>query len=99
MNYITVVNLVGLIINLVGVIILSFSFGKYFRAVDNSFSAMEKSIDSLADTLNNPNQSAVIFQGMENHRILGVKNSKFLTQLGLFLIMIGFLLQVIALII
>jgi hypothetical protein len=66
--------------------------------VDNSFSAMEKSIESIADTLNNPNQPGVIFQGLDQHRKRGIKNSKQLTQLGLFLIIIGFLLQLIVMI-
>jgi len=92
------INIIGLILNLTGAIILIFSFGKYFKAVDNSFSAMEKSLDSIADTLNKPNQPGVIFQGMDEHRKRGVKKSKRLTQLGLFLIIIGFLFQLIVMI-
>mgnify|MGYP006132140823 CR=1 FL=1 len=56
---------------------------------------METSLGSIADTLNNPNQPGVIFQGMNQHRDRARKFSKTFTLIGLILIIAGFLIQVI----
>jgi uncharacterized membrane protein YidH (DUF202 family) len=88
-----ILNVIGLFLNLIGTIIIGLALGKYLRSVSNSFLALEKSIESIADSLNNPNQSAFLLQGLDRHRLKGQKRGKLFTYIGLMLIIVGFALQ------
>lgn len=56
----TILNLVGLSLNLTGSIFLAISLGRYLKSVDTSFSALETSIKTLAGMLNNSNNTGVL---------------------------------------
>ncbi len=95
----TLLILVGLILNLIGAFILAFSLTSYIRAVNNSFAALENSLDMIANTLNNPSQPAVAFQGLDIHRNRGGRKAKGMTIVGLSIMIIGFVIQILAIII
>ena len=94
MNINIILNLTGLSFNLTGTIIISFSLRKYFKSVDNSFLALEQSIESISSMLNNQQLNAFITAGMDIHRKKGQKQIAAFTFIGLLLIVLGFALQI-----
>ena len=76
MNISIILNLTGLSFNLIGTIIISFSLRKYFKSVDNSFLALEQSIESISSMLNNQQLNAFIIDGMDLHRKKGQKQAE-----------------------
>ena len=94
--YCLIFNLVGLLLNLIGTLIVGLALVKYLKSVDNSFLALEKSIESIANIINNTNQKAFIFQGMEQHRQRGKRREKLFTFIGLMFIILGFTFQLLS---
>ncbi len=87
------INIIGLFLNLIGSIITGMAIGKYLKSVNYSFLAIEKSLDSIADSITDPSQTVFIIQGLDKHRLRGLKRDKFFTFIGLTLIVVGFALQ------
>ena len=75
-------------------LIISFSLRKYFKSVDNSFLALEQSIESISSMLNNQQLNAFIIDGMDLHRKKGQKQITTFTIMGLLLIVLGFAIQI-----
>lgn len=89
-----ILNLTGLSFNLIGTIIISFSLRKYLKSVDNSFLALETSIESISSMLNNKQLNAFIIDGMGIHRKNGQKQIAVSSFIGLLFIVLGFALQI-----
>jgi len=68
-----ILNIIGISFNLIGTILISCSLKRYFKSIDNSFLAIEKSIESISDMLNNKQLNAFIIEGLEMHRKKGQK--------------------------
>lgn len=84
--------IIGLIFNTIGSIVLAYSLSKTINMLDVSITALEHFKDSVTD-----GGDIVSFRGLETHRKNGFRNSKLLTLIGLFLIISGFVLQLLPL--
>ena len=84
---------VSFLLNIVGTILLALAANKYFKTVELSFEALETSLNSITDFVNNKSINAVNFQGMNIHRKKGLYKSKILTYFSLTLLVTSTLIQ------
>lgn len=89
--------IISVLLNFLGTASLAFAANRYFKAVNNSFIGAEKSIEGLAECINDPHARAPIFTGFDIHRSKGMKFASFLTYLGLSLIGLGIVCQLLTL--
>ena len=84
--------IIGLFLNTIGSIILAIALNKTTKMLDTSITALEHFKDTYlrgGDVLS--------FTGMDTHRKKALKNSKVITNIGLTLLILGFVLQIISL--
>jgi len=91
MNYLSVI---GLILNTIGSIFLAFTLNQTTKMLDSSITALEHFKDTLLSK-----GDVISFQGMDIQRKRALQSSKRLTSIGLILLIIGFILQLLALVI
>lgn len=91
----TWLNVIGLSSNIIGTIILAFSLSDYIGAMRLALDAHELFIMSY---LNNTGKPIVRVTGMDWHLKKGEKAGKYFTFLGVFLVILGFILQLIPLV-
>ena len=87
-----IISLMGLILNTLGSIILAFSLNKVTKMLNTSITALENfkySYLSGGDVFS--------FTGMDKHRNKALKISRYMTNIGLILLILGFVLQIISL--
>ncbi len=83
---------VGLCFNTIGSIILAIALNKTTKMLNTSITALEHFKDTyLSDS------DILSFTGMDTHRKKALNNSKRLTNIGLSLLILGFVLQIISL--
>ena len=88
---------ISVLLNFFGTASLAFAANKYFKAINNSFLGAEKSIEGIANCINDQNARAPIFTGFDIHRNKGIKAATILTYIGLFLIGLGIICQLLTL--
>jgi hypothetical protein len=88
-------NLIGLVSNIAGTIFLAYSLDKYLKMMDGSINALEVFTEAYAT----PGQNIPVITGMDKHRDKARKGSGKWTRYGIVLVIIGFSLQLIALIV
>lgn len=87
-----ILSLAGLTLNTFGSIFLAYSLNKTTKMLDTSVTALEYFKDTyLSDG------DVLSFTGMDKHRIKALKISRRLTNIGLTLLILGFVLQIISL--
>lgn len=84
------VNIIGLVLNIIGTIILAFSLNAFLNAVKLSLKAVE--IERLSKISHKPR---LIITGTDNHLTKGEKKSNALLKFGITLVILGFILQLI----
>jgi hypothetical protein len=82
----------GLILNIIGGIVLAFSLNKTTKMLTTSITALEHFKDTYLS-----GGDILSFTGMDTHRKNALKNSKNMTNLGLILLILGFVLQIFSL--
>lgn len=85
----TIFNIVGLVSNIVGTIILAFSLSKYIRSMRMAIDAHELYITSV----NNTRGPIVKVTGTEVHMNRDEKYASFFSWLGVILVALGFICQ------
>lgn len=96
-KYLLIINGAGLILGAWGAFILSGAVDKFLLDINNSFKALETTIDML---LHPEKYTGVAqFGGLDIHRREGIKTYGRKTKLGLFMIGLSFVIQIIVLII
>lgn len=89
--------IISVFLNFSGTISLAFAANRYFKAVNSSFFAAEKSIEGLAECIDNPSAKAAVFTGLDIHRNKGIKVASVLTYVGLLMIGFGIIFQLLTL--
>lgn len=87
-------SIIGLIFNTIGGIILAYSLNRTTKMLDLSITAMEHFRDTFL-----AGGDILAIQGMDNHRKRALKNSKDLTLAGVILLIVGFILQLLTLLV
>ena len=87
-----IISLMGLILNTIGSVILAFSLNKITKMFNTSITALEHFKDTFLS-----GGDVLSFTGMENHRNKALKISRRMTNIGLTLLILGFVLQIISL--
>ena len=88
-----ILNLVGLILNLIGTVIVSFSAGSLFTRIHTALMAHQLTIESM---LNRQQAEIPLFHGLEKGRAEEVKKADQKLVIGLVIIVVGFVLQAVA---
>ena len=83
----TALNIFGLVSNIIGTIILAFSLNKYIQAIRIAIDAHEESINSFGE------QVQIIVTGSPIHLEKGKKITKYLSWIGVLLVVAGFICQ------
>ena len=89
MNYIPIA---GLILNPIGSIVLAFTLTKTIKIFDTSITALELFKDTYLSK-----ENVISLTGMDSHRKNVKKKSSLYTKVGLAFLIIGFILQIVAL--
>lgn len=84
-------SIVGLVLNTVGSVILAIALNQTTKMLDTSITALEHFKDTLLS-----GGDVVSFGGLDKHRKSALKNAKWLTNAGLTLLVVGFVLQLIS---
>lgn len=85
-------NVIGLIFNIIGTIILAFSLSTYLRSIRLAIDAHEVSILSLGQ-----NQlPKVVVTGTDKHMDVDKQKSNICTKAGVIIVLLGFIFQLIA---
>lgn len=87
-----ILTLSGLTLNTIGSIFLAFALNKTTKMLNNSITALEHFKDTYLS-----GGDVLSFTGMDIHRKIAFKNSRLLTNIGLSLLILGFVLQIISL--
>lgn len=87
-----ILQLAGLTLNTIGSIFLAYSLNKTTKMLDTSVTALEHFKDTFLS-----GGDAISFTGMDIHRNKALKTSRLLTNIGLLLLILGFLLQIMSL--
>lgn len=87
-----ILTLSGLTLNTIGSVFLAFSLNKTAKMLDTSITALEHFKDTYLS-----GGDVLSFTGMDTHRKKALKNSKSVTNIGLTLLILGFILQIISL--
>jgi hypothetical protein len=90
MTLILLLNISGLIFNIIGAIILAFSLSRYLTALHGTIYIHSKQLDALINK-----RDKILVGDVAKLLKAGVKNSQVMTTVGLFLIATGFILQLI----
>ena len=85
--------IIGISINVVGSVLLAISLNSIIKAYNSSITALEHFKDTLVD-----GGDVVSFTGLDKHRKNALKNNKTLTGIGLVMLIIGFILQLLSII-
>lgn len=83
--------LLGLTLNTIGSVVLAFSLNKTTKMLDTSITALEHFKDTYLS-----GGDVLSFTGMDTHRKKALKNTKAMTNIGLTLLILGFVLQIIS---
>lgn len=94
MNTIECLAIIGLSINITGSVLLAFSLNKIIKAYSSSIIDLEHFKDTFLSGGN-----VVSFTGLDKNRKNAKRNNKTLTVIGLVLLMIGFVFQLISILI
>ncbi|WP_139361599.1 hypothetical protein [Spirosoma sp. 209] len=84
-------SIVGLIFNTVGSVILAIALNQTTKMLNISITALEHFKDTFLS-----GGDVVSFGGLDKHRKSTLKNAKWLTNIGLILLVVGFILQLIS---
>jgi hypothetical protein len=87
-----ILTLSGLTLNTIGSIFLAFALNKTTKMLDTSITALEHFKDTYLG-----GGDVLSFTGMDTHRNKALKVSRRLTNIGLTLLILGFVLQIISL--
>jgi hypothetical protein len=87
-----ILTLAGLTLNTVGSIFLAFALNKTTKMLDTSITALEHFKDTYLS-----GGDVLSITGMDSHRNKALKKSRRLTNIGLTLLVLGFVLQIISL--
>ncbi len=87
-----ILTLSGLTLNTIGSIFLAFALNKTTKMLNTSITALEHFKDTYLS-----GGDILSFTGMETHRNKALKLSRCLTNIGLILLILGFVLQIISL--
>jgi hypothetical protein len=87
-----ILTLSGLTLNTIGSVFLAFSLNKTTKMLDTSITALENFKDTYLS-----GGDVLSITGMDTHRKKALKNSKIVTNIGLTLLILGFVLQIISL--
>lgn len=87
-----IISLMGLILNTLGSVILAFSLNKVTNMLNTSISTLEHFKDTYLS-----GGDVLSFTGMDKHRNKALKISRLMTNIGLTLLILGFVLQIISL--
>ena len=87
-----ILTLAGLTLNTIGSIFLAFALNKTTKMLDTSITALEHFKDTYLS-----GSDVLSFTGMDTHRKKALNNSRRLTNIGLTLLILGFVLQIISL--
>jgi len=90
MNFSTYLNFIGLTINIIGSIFLAISLNKIIKAYNSSITALEHFKDTLLS-----GKDVLSFTGLDMQRKNALHNNKTLTQIGLVMLILGFVLQLV----
>ena len=85
-------SLSGLTLNTIGTVFLAYSLNKTTKMLDTSITALEHFKDTYLSS-----GDVLSFKGMDTHRNKALKNAKRLTNIGLTILILGFVLQIISL--
>lgn len=86
--------IIGISINIIGTFLLAISLNKIIKTYDFSITALEHFKDTLLS-----GGDIASFQELDKHRKNALTNNKKFTQLGLILILIGFVCQLFSILI
>lgn len=90
MNFSTYLNFIGLTINIIGSIFLAISLNKIIKAYNSSITALEHFKDTLLSR-----KDVLSFTGLDMQRKNALHNNKTFTQIGLVMLILGFVLQLV----
>lgn len=85
----TTLNIIGLVCNIIGTVILAFSLNNYIRSMRLAIDAHELYILSV----NHPTKPVVQVTGTDVHMNRDKKKASFFSRIGVFLVIAGFLFQ------
>jgi len=91
MKTIDCISLIGLSMNIIGSVFLTFSLNRIIQAYNSSITALEHFKDTYLS-----GGDVVSFTGLDKHRKNALRNNKNLTGIGLILLIVGFVLQFIS---
>lgn len=86
-------SIIGLSINIIGSVFLAILLNSIIKAYNSSITALEHFKDTFLN-----GTDVVSFTGLDKHRKNALKNNKALTGIGLVMIIIGFILQLLSII-
>ncbi len=86
-------SIIGLSINIIGSVFLAISLNSIIKAYNSSITALEHFKDTFLST-----KDVVSFTGLDKHRKNALKNNKTLTGIGLIMLIIGFILQLLSIV-
>jgi uncharacterized membrane protein len=87
-----ILTLAGLTLNTIGSVFLAFSLNRTTKMLNTSVTALEHFKDTYLS-----GGDVLSFTGIDIHRNRALKNSRILTNIGLTLLILGFVLQIISL--
>lgn len=85
--------IIGISINIIGSIFLAISLNSIVKAYNSSITALEHFKDTFLSGTN-----VVSFTGLDKHRENALKNNKSLTGIGLVMLIIGFIFQLLSIV-
>lgn len=85
--------IIGLSINIIGSVFLAISLNSIIKAYNSSITALEHFKDTFLG-----GKDVVSLTGFEKHRKNALKNNKTLTGIGLVMLIIGFILQLLSIV-
>ena len=91
----TTLGIVGLTSNVIGTGVAAFSGGRYLKLVDTSISALETTLEAYFSK----SRDVPFITGLDKHRKTAMRHSKTGVSWGLILIVVGFVLQIVALLV
>jgi len=86
-------SIIGLSINIVGSVFLAISLNSIIKAYNSSITALEHFKDTLLS-----GSDVVSFTGLDKHRKNALKSNKTLTVIGLVMLIVGFILQLLSIV-
>ncbi len=86
-------SIIGLSINIIGSIFLAISLNSIIKAYNSSITALEHFKDTILE-----GENVVSYTGLDKHRKNALKDNKALTAIGLVMLIIGFILQLLSIV-